>query len=53
MQQNSGFEPLPMRFIQRLVNDSRRSAAKIRMNWCQSNYELDPKSTQIYQSSGD
>lgn len=53
MQQNSGFEPLPMRFIQRLVNDSRRSAAKIGMNWCQSNYELDPKSTQIYQSSSD
>lgn len=52
---NSGFDPLPMCFIQRLVNDSHRveSAGKIWMNLCKSNYELDHKSTQIHQSSGD
>lgn len=47
---NSGFDPLPKCFIQRLVNDSHRagSPGKFWMNLCKSNYELDPKSTHIY-----
>lgn len=47
---DSGFDPLPMCFIQRLVNDSHRagSTSKFWMNLCKSSYELDPKSTHIY-----
>lgn len=47
---SSGFDSLPMCFIQRLVNDSHRvgSAGKFWMNLCKFNNELDPKSTHIY-----
>jgi len=45
----SGFDPLPICFIQRLVNDSHRAgtAGKFWMNLCKSNYGLDQVHSQI------